>query len=114
MPRQIHLIKTRNIKKGLRQRTINREIKIGPVSLKVLTISALASLMLFYLAQSTQSATKSYEIQALQREKQEITEDVERLELEAVRLQSLRTITEAMGERIDKEFQAAGSVEAIQ
>ncbi len=97
MSRPISLIKNSARGADERKRTIERNVKVGPVTLRALTIASIASLLLFYLAQTTQSATKQYEIQALERSKQELSNEVDRLELEALRLQSLRTIEDSVG-----------------
>lgn len=90
---------------GSRKHTISQSVHIGPVSLRVLAIASMASLMLFYLAQTTQSATKSFALQELESEKQELVEDVERLELEAQRFQSLPAIQEGLGDKAETEFE---------
>lgn len=97
---------------GSRKRTLNREFKVGPVSVRVLTIAALASLLLFYLAQITQGATKSYELNSLELQKEELQNEVERLELEAVRLQSLNEIQKFMDEKKD-DFEPIDSVDNL-
>lgn len=99
---------------GQRKHTINRVIQVGPVSLRILTIASLASLLLFYLAETTQSATQSYEVQALQEKKQELVEETERLDLEAQRLQSLGAVKQGLGERLDGDFEAADDAKAVQ
>ena len=96
-----------------RKRTINPLVKLGPVSLRVLTIASAASLLLFYLAQTTQSATKSYEVQALGDKKQELTEEVYPLALEAQRLQSLEAIQQGLGDAA-KDYEPAGQPQSIQ
>ena len=77
---------------GLRKRTIGREIKIGPLSLSFFTIIVLAALALFYLAQSTQSATKNYEMRELEDQKNKLLDEGRRLEVESVRLKSINEI----------------------
>lgn len=77
---------------GLRKRTIDREIKIGPLSIQFVVIIILAALALLYLAQSTQSATKNYQIRELEDQKSKIEEENKRLEIETVRLKSLNEI----------------------
>lgn len=96
-----------------RKRTINPLVQLGPVSLRVLTIASMASLLLFYLAQTTQSATKSYEVQALEGKAAELTEEVDRLELEAQRLQSLGAIREGLGDDA-KNYEEAGQPSSLE
>lgn len=77
---------------GIRKRTIGREVKLGPLSLSFFTVVILAGLALFYLAQSTQSATNNYKVRELEDKKTQIIDENKRLEIEAVRLKSLNEI----------------------
>lgn len=81
-----------SLESGIRKRTIGREIKIGPLSLSFVTVIILAAMALFYLAQSTQGATKNYQIQELQDKKTQLQDETKRLEVEAVRLKSINEI----------------------
>lgn len=78
---------------GFRKRTINTNLKIGPVSLKFITIAILAIAALFYLAQSTQASTFKYKIMDLEDQKSKVQTDVKQLEVEAARDKSLNEIT---------------------
>ena len=80
----------------------------------VLTIASLASLLLFYLAQTTQSATTSYEVQSLGETQQELVEDVERMELEAQRLQTLGAIQQGLGESLATDFEPAKDLKTVE
>lgn len=77
---------------GTRKRTINREIKIGPLSIQFVVIIILAALALLYLAQSTQGATKNYQIRELEDQKTKLNSEIDRLDIESVRLKSLNEI----------------------
>lgn len=77
---------------GIQKRTIERTVKIGPLSLKLITLLIFAALTLFYLAQSTQSATKKYELRDLKLTQEKLDSDQETLEAEAMRLKSLKEI----------------------
>jgi len=79
-------------KVGVKKRTIEQSVKIGPLSLKFITLLIFAALTLFYLAQSTQSATKKYQLRELQVTQSQLEEDRETLEAEALRLKSLKEI----------------------
>ncbi len=85
---------------NLRQKTVNREIKIGPLSIQFIVIIVLAAMALLYLAQSTQSATKNYKLQEVRDQKAQIESETERLEVEATRLKSLSEI-EKNAENLD-------------
>ncbi|MBI4022568.1 hypothetical protein HY375_00140 [Candidatus Berkelbacteria bacterium] len=98
---------------GVQKHTIERTVQLGPVSLRILTIASVASLALFYVAQTTQSATKAYAVQALDQTRQELQEDVERLELEAERLQSLPAIQDGLGESLEKDFEPTGDLKTV-
>lgn len=64
-------------------------VQVGPLSLRFITLLILAALALFYLAQSSQSATKNYKVRELELTKQGLHEENERLEIETQRLKSL-------------------------
>jgi len=64
-------------------------VQVGPLSLRFITLLILAALALFYLAQSSQSATKNYKVRELELTKQGLKEENERLEIETLRLKSL-------------------------
>ncbi len=99
---------------GARRHTVPQLVKVGPVSVRVLTIASLASLLLFYLAQTTQSATTSYEVQSLGETQQELVEDVERMELEAQRLQTLGAIQQGLGESLATDFEPAKDLKTVE
>ena len=77
---------------GFRKRTIPTEFKIGPISLKFITIALVAVAALFYLAQSTQSSTFKFKIMELEEQKTKIQTDVKQLEVESARLKSLNEV----------------------
>lgn len=77
---------------GFRKRTIKKEIKIGPVSLKFVTIALIAVGALFYLAQSTQTSSQKFKIMQLTSTKNEAIAQGKDLEIEAARLKSLNEI----------------------
>lgn len=84
---------------GFRKKTIKTEFKVGPVSLKFITVALLAIAALFYLAQSAQSSTFKYKIMELEDQKSKVQTDVNQLEVESARLKSLNEIknsTQAM------------------
>lgn len=77
---------------GVRKRTVNRVVQIGPLSLRFITLIMLAAVALFYLAQSTQSATKRYTVRELELQKDDLSKEKDRLNIEATRLKSLPEI----------------------
>lgn len=77
---------------GSRKRTIRPELKIGPVSVKFISIALVAIAALFYLAQSTQISAKKYTIMQLNETKTELEAKGRDLEVEAARLKSLNEI----------------------
>lgn len=70
----------------------HRPLTFGPVATKVVLIVVGAMLLLLYLAQSTESATRQYDVRNLEDTLQDLSHDREQLELEAVRLQALQAI----------------------
>ena len=77
---------------GVRQRTIDRNIAVGPLSFRFLTIAILSVLALFYLIQSSQGESSSLRANELLKEKEELQREMKRLELESIRLRSLNEI----------------------
>lgn len=114
MATAIPLTIERQLGDGARKHTVSQQVKIGPVSIRVLTIASLASLLLFYLAQTTQSATTSYEVQSLGETQQELVEDVERMELEAQRLQTLGAIQQGLGDSLASDFEPAKDLKTVE
>ncbi len=80
---------------GIRKRTVKSEVRLGPVTLKFVTIALLAVAALFYLAQSSRATAQKYNVSNLQNEVQQNQNDVDQLKVEAARLQSLNAIKEA-------------------
>jgi hypothetical protein len=74
---------------GTRKRTVKKELKIGPVSVKFITIALLALGALFYLAQSSQGASEKYQIMQLSESNQNLVDQTKDLQVEAARLKSL-------------------------
>lgn len=77
---------------GYRKRTIKKEFKVGPMSLKFITVALIAVGALFYLAQSTQGSAQKYKITQLTDSKNQLISQSKDLEIEAVRLKSLNEI----------------------
>lgn len=77
---------------GFRKRTVKKELKIGPVSLKFITIALIAVGALFYLAQSTQASANKYKIMQLNENKATVEAQSKDLEVQAARLKSLNEI----------------------
>jgi len=77
---------------GFRKRTIKKEIKIGPVSIKFIAIALIAVGALFYLAQSTQASSQKYKIMQLTDTKKQLDAKANDLVIEAARLKSLNEI----------------------
>ncbi len=78
------------------QQQIKQQIKLGPKSLRFITIIFFSGLILFYLAQTTQGATKKYEMNDLINKKEELLTQKEQLEVEAAKLKSIQKIEEGV------------------
>lgn len=83
----------RMVQTGTRRRTISRQVSLGPISLRLVTVVIIAAAALVALAQSTQSATKNYQAEELKAQVAEKQKDVEEKQFEAARLNSLKAIT---------------------
>lgn len=84
---------------GVRKRSVERRVFLGPNSLKFVVLFVLASFSLFYLSQSSQSATKNYIASDLEQKKKDTGAEAERLEIEANRLKALSIIQDKANEK---------------
>lgn len=84
---------------GVRKRATERRVFLGPNSLKFVVLFVLAAFSLFYLSQSSQSATKNYIVSDLEQQKKDIGAEAERLEIEANRLKALSLIQDKANEK---------------
>ncbi|HLC38545.1 MAG TPA: hypothetical protein VJJ80_00225 [Patescibacteria group bacterium] len=72
--------------------SINKRLKIGPVSLNFITIIIISVLALFYLVQSQQSSAKAYRIKAMDEAKMELISQNESLQVQISQLKSIDNI----------------------
>lgn len=84
---------------GIKKRSVDRRVALGPNTVKILAIVVLAAFSLFYLSQSSQSAAKNYIVSGLEDENDKLTSEKERLEVEANRLKALSIIQEKAQEK---------------
>jgi len=87
-----------NYSPKVKTRSINARVFFGPNSVKVLVIVLFATFSLFYLSQSSQSATRNYIVSDLEEQKRDGIAEKERLEVEANRLKALSIIQEKSAE----------------
>lgn len=80
---------------GQRRRTIKTDIKVGPVSLKFVTLIIITLLTLFYFAYQSTGATKGYELKDLDQKEQQLEQENSRLKVEAARLQAIAEINKS-------------------
>ncbi len=83
---------TKTWQEGARKRTLSRTLSVGPVSTKIFGITFIVLISLFYLAQSSQSATRNYAISDLESRKEKIEQNKDELAVEAMRLKSLQSV----------------------
>jgi cell division protein FtsL len=89
----------RNKDLGVRKRSLDRKFTLGPNSIKVIAVVILAAFSLFYLSQSSQSATRDYIVSDLESQKKDLNSERERMEVEANRLKALSLIQTKAGEK---------------
>lgn len=94
----IFIGKKKYYQSNVKQRTIASRILLGPNSVRVVVIVLIAAFSLFYLSQSSQSATRNYIVSDLEEQKKESVAEKERLEVEANRLKALSIIQEKAAE----------------
>lgn len=76
-----------------RQRTVNSGgLSMGPVTLKFITITVLALLTLVYLIQSTKGSSKMVQMTDLEQKKETLESQREDLELEGIRLKTIKSL----------------------
>ncbi len=77
---------------GVRRRTINRQVTLGPVALRFVTVTVLAAAAFVALIQTTSSSTKAY-IKADYDEKVSAgQQEVQELQDEGIRLKAISTL----------------------
>ena len=76
----------------LGSRSPGRALTLGPSATRVLLVVFFSVLLLLYLAQSTQGATRQYEVRNLEDSLSLLQQDRAQLDLESVRLQALNAI----------------------
>jgi len=81
-----------SISSGVRKKTVDRQIVIGPNAIKFVAIGICAILALVYLTQSTAGANRSIRVRDLETKKSQLLLEKERLEVEQTRLRSLKEI----------------------
>lgn len=86
------IAKTNNQRDGVRKRTLDRPVRFGQVSLRFMMIGILAAVALLYMAQSTQSAARTYQLHSLEQQQKDLQDQNDRLQVESVRLQSLQSL----------------------
>lgn len=74
------------------------QFRLGRFSLGFIILLFMFSLSLLYLSQSNKMAVKGYDMASLEKQKQELSEEKERLEIESSRLQSIQQIENGLKE----------------
>ncbi|MEI6478106.1 MAG: hypothetical protein WCO52_03915 [bacterium] len=76
-------------------RTVQRRVKFGPTTAKFLGLAVLAILAVVMLTQSSTNATSAYKQTAVRTQISQSQQDIEQLQLEAKRAQSLQTVQQS-------------------
>lgn len=74
------------------QRTVGRRIKFGPTTAKFLGLAVVAILAIVMVTQSSSNATTAYKQNGIKQDISQANQDIEQLQLEARRAQSLQSI----------------------
>lgn len=77
------------VQPGMRRRTVQRQVSLGPISLRIVTIVIISAAVLMALMQSTSAATKSYELTKLEQVKQQKENDIDLTNTDVARLRAL-------------------------
>jgi hypothetical protein len=79
-------------KKKVFNQNYRKQFRVGKITLGFFGIAIFLSLSLFYLSQTNEVTAKGYDISSLEKKKQALAEEKERLQIEAARLQSIQQI----------------------
>ena len=89
----------RNQDLGTRKREIDRRFVLGPNSVKVILIILIVVFSFFYLSQSSQSATRNYQVSDLQEQKDQAEAVKAQLQVDGNRLKALSAIQDKAKEK---------------
>ena len=87
---------SKTAKRGIRKRTVSKNLRIGPVTFVVTTVSIFALIGFLFLAQLFQTSTKGYEISALRDQVGDLKEENKKLEIKAAELRSFENVNESV------------------
>ena len=97
MGRIITICNTRDLNIDHSKISNNSSMRVGPVSIKFITIAIVCLLSLFYLAQSQKTSIRAYQIQELQNDKEKIMSENEELQVNTAKLKSIENIQSEIG-----------------
>jgi hypothetical protein len=97
MGRIITICNARDFSAANHKEASSKEMKVGPVSIKFITIVIICLLSLFYLAQSQKTAIRAYQIKSLQDQKDLILQQNEELQVNDAKLKSIENIQSEVG-----------------
>lgn len=93
------------------KRTVQKRIKFGPTTGKMLGLIAITILAIVMISQSSGRATNVYEQNSLRKDKSIVEQDIERLKIEAQRAQSLQAVQNTA---VKDGMQPMGDVEYVE
>lgn len=92
-------------------RTVQRRVKFGPTTAKVMGLVVVAILATVMLTQSSTDATNVYKQNNLRKQMSRVDQDIERLRLEAKRAQSIQSIEQTA---VKDQMQPTGRIDFVQ
>jgi len=90
---------------GIKKRTVGRKFFVGPKTTRFIAIVIFSAMGLLYLTQSTQGADRSYKVRDLSAQKSQLSEQRDRLQVEASRLESLNEIDKSVNPQSQDQAQ---------
>jgi len=90
---------------GIKKRTVSRKFFVGPKTTRFIAIVIFSAMGLLYLTQSTQGADRSYKVRDLSAQKSQLSEQRDRLQVEASRLESLNEIDKSVNPQSQDQAQ---------
>src|SRR3990172_6830964 len=89
MARLLSITRNAPLDPSLRKREVTEPLKIGPLTLSVLTIGLVGFLTLFYIIETSMTASEGFKIHQYEQRINELNEKNQQLEVEASKLRAL-------------------------
>jgi hypothetical protein len=96
MARLLSITRSSSLQPTVRKRTFGVPLKIGPVSLSIMTIGMIGFLALFYIIETSITSSEGFKVHQLEERTQELRDENQKLEVEASKLRALDRLEESL------------------